>query len=96
MSESLPTAYIARHGETAWSLSGQHTRLTDLPLTERGQSNARRLDSQLWEWTFAHVFTRPPGNYVVWRDYAVIAAFGLLSFGIALMRFRRILVQIQA
>jgi len=37
MSESLPTVYLARHGETAWSLTGQHTGLTDLPLTERGQ-----------------------------------------------------------
>jgi hypothetical protein len=35
MSESLPTVYLARHGETAWSLTGQHTGLTDLPLTER-------------------------------------------------------------
>ena len=33
MSESLPIVYLARHGETAWSLSGQHTGLTDLPLT---------------------------------------------------------------
>ncbi len=43
MSEALPIVYLARHGETAWSLSGQHTGLTDLPLTERGERNARRL-----------------------------------------------------
>ncbi len=43
MGEMLPALYIARHGETTWSLSGQHTGLTDLPLTERGQSNARHL-----------------------------------------------------
>jgi len=54
-----PTLYIARHGETAWSLSGQHTGLTDLPLTERGQSNARRLGNQLRGRSFAHVFTSP-------------------------------------
>ena len=59
MGEMLPTLYIARHGETAWSLSGQHTRLTDLPLTERGQSNARRLGNQLRGRSFAHVFTSP-------------------------------------
>jgi len=59
MSESLPTVYIARHGETAWSLSGQHTGLTDLPLTERGQSNARRLGNHLRGRSFAHVFTSP-------------------------------------
>ena len=43
MSEELPVIYLARHGETAWSLTGQHTGLTDLPLTERGERNARRL-----------------------------------------------------
>jgi broad specificity phosphatase PhoE len=59
MGEMLPTLYIARHGETAWSLSGQHTGLTDLPLTERGQSNARRLGNQLRGRSFAHVFTSP-------------------------------------
>jgi bisphosphoglycerate-dependent phosphoglycerate mutase len=35
LSEALPVAYLARHGETAWTLSGQHTGLTDLPLTKR-------------------------------------------------------------
>jgi broad specificity phosphatase PhoE len=38
MGEMLPTLYIARHGGTAWSLSDQHTGLTDLPWTERGQA----------------------------------------------------------
>jgi broad specificity phosphatase PhoE len=42
MSETLPAIYLARHGETAWSLTGQHTGLTDLPRTERGERNARR------------------------------------------------------
>jgi broad specificity phosphatase PhoE len=59
MGEMLPTLYIARHGETAWSLSGQHTGLTDLPLTDRGQSNARRLGNPLRGRSFAHVFTSP-------------------------------------
>jgi probable phosphoglycerate mutase len=59
MSELLPLVYLARHGETAWSLSGQHTGVTDLPLTERGQSNARRLGERLKEMKFARVFTSP-------------------------------------
>jgi broad specificity phosphatase PhoE len=59
MSEALPVIYLARHGETAWSLSGQHTGLTDLPLTERGERNARRLGERLRGSTFARVFTSP-------------------------------------
>ena len=59
MSASLPTVYLARHGETAWSLSGQHTGLTDIPLTERGEQNARSLGERLRGLTFAQVFTSP-------------------------------------
>jgi probable phosphoglycerate mutase len=55
----LPTLYLARHGETAWSLSGQHTGLTDLPLTERGERNARRLGQRLAGKTFAQVLASP-------------------------------------
>jgi probable phosphoglycerate mutase len=57
--ESLPVVYLARHGETAWSLSGQHTGLTDLPLTQRGERNARSLGERLKGLTFAAVFTSP-------------------------------------
>jgi broad specificity phosphatase PhoE len=59
MSEVLPIVYLARHGETAWTLTGQHTGLTDLPLTERGERNARRLEERLRGVTFARVFTSP-------------------------------------
>jgi broad specificity phosphatase PhoE len=59
MSGKFPTLYLARHGETAWSLSGQHTGLTDLPLTERGERNARQLGERLRGLTFAKVFTSP-------------------------------------
>ena len=51
--------YLARHGETAWSLSGQHTGLTDLPLTPRGECNARRLGKRLAGLEFVKVFTSP-------------------------------------
>ena len=59
MSEALPIVYLARHGETAWTLSGQHTGLTDLPLTERGERNARRLGERLKGLSFAKVLTSP-------------------------------------
>ena len=59
MSEVLPVLYVARHGETAWTLSGQHTGLTDLPLTPNGERNARRLGERLKGMTFAKVFTSP-------------------------------------
>jgi probable phosphoglycerate mutase len=59
MRELLPVVFLARHGETAWSLSGQHTGLTDLPLTERGEQNARRLGEALRGRQFAKVFTSP-------------------------------------
>jgi broad specificity phosphatase PhoE len=59
VNEVLPIVYVARHGETAWTLSGQYTGLTDLPLTERGERNARRLAERLRGLTFAKVFTSP-------------------------------------
>ena len=59
MNEVLPIVHLARHGETAWSLTGQHTGLTDLPLTERGEWNARRLGRRLRGLTFAAVFASP-------------------------------------
>ena len=59
MSEALQIVYLARHGETAWSLTGQHTGLTDLPLTARGERNARQLGERLRGLTFAKVYTSP-------------------------------------
>jgi probable phosphoglycerate mutase len=59
MNQELPVIYLARHGETAWSVSGQHTGLTDIPLTERGERNARRLGERLRGLIFPHVFTSP-------------------------------------
>ena len=59
MSNELPAIYLARHGETAWSLSGQHTGLTDLPLTERGEENARALGQRLNGLNCVKVYTSP-------------------------------------
>ena len=59
MSETLPVVYLARHGETAWTISGQHTGLIDLPLTPNGENNARRLGERLKGIAFAKVFNSP-------------------------------------
>ena len=59
MSEGLPVLYLARHGETAWSRSGQHTGMTDLPLTEAGQRQADYLGRRLKGQRFARIFTSP-------------------------------------
>ena len=48
MNKEFPILSVARHGETTWSLSGQHTGLTDLPLTERGKRNARWLGERTY------------------------------------------------
>ena len=56
---ALPLVYLARHGQTAWSLSGQHTGLTDLPLTPTGEANARRLALRLQGLEFARVLCSP-------------------------------------
>ncbi len=57
--KSLPIVYLARHGDTAWSLSGQHTGLTDLPLTPEGEASARALAPRLAGVAFALVLTSP-------------------------------------
>ncbi len=59
MSDALPVVYLARHGETAWTISGQHTGVTDLPLTGRGELEAVRLGERLEELAFAEVITSP-------------------------------------
>jgi len=59
MSKTLPVIYLARHGETAWNLTGQHMGVVDMPLTERGEHNACRLGGRLRGLTFVKVFTSP-------------------------------------
>lgn len=56
---ALPVLHLARHGETAWSLSGQHTGRTDLPLTANGELQAHRLGMRLRGRPFSRVFTSP-------------------------------------
>jgi probable phosphoglycerate mutase len=59
MTAALPLVYLARHGETAWSLTGQHTGLTDLALTTHGESAAHRLGLRLKGMSFAKVLVSP-------------------------------------
>jgi broad specificity phosphatase PhoE len=59
MSELLPEVYLARHGETEWTISRQHTGRTDLRLTRRGEDNARGLSKRLQGLTFDRVFVSP-------------------------------------
>jgi broad specificity phosphatase PhoE len=76
MSESLPEIYLARHGETAWTLSHQHTGRTDIPLTERGERNARSLGQRLRGTTFDKVLT---SSLVRATRTAELAGFGSVS-----------------
>ncbi len=55
----LPQIYLIRHGETAWSLSGQHTGKTEIELTERGQEQALALSERLEKVEFSHVLVSP-------------------------------------
>jgi broad specificity phosphatase PhoE len=75
MADALPTIYLARHGETEWSRSGQHTGLTDIPLTPQGDENARRLGARLAKIKepFSLVLTSPLQRA---RRTAELAGFG--------------------
>src|SRR4029077_17985054 len=59
MPSMVPRLYLVRHGETEWSLSGRHTGRTDIPLTEQGEQDARRLGDRLRTTTCVRVFTSP-------------------------------------
>src|SRR6516165_9015332 len=59
MSSDLPRLFLARHGDTAWTDSRQHTGRTDLPLNERGEERARQIGERLQRFSFTRVFTSP-------------------------------------
>jgi probable phosphoglycerate mutase len=59
MAQALPEVYMARHGETVWSLTGQHTGRTDIPLTVRGERHAFGLRQRLAGIVFGKVLVSP-------------------------------------
>jgi broad specificity phosphatase PhoE len=59
MASDLPRLFLARHGDTAWTDSRQHTGRTDLPLNERGEERARQIGTRLQRFSFTRVFTSP-------------------------------------
>jgi broad specificity phosphatase PhoE len=74
--KELPLIYLARHGETTWSQTGQHTRITDLALTELGERNAQRLGGRLSGIVFESVFTSPLRRA---RRTCELAGFGAVA-----------------
>ena len=73
MHPALPLFVLVRHGETAWTLTGQRTGLTDLELTEAGAASAKALAALLDEFSFSRVFTSPLKRA---RRSAELAGFG--------------------
>lgn len=65
---------LIRHGETAWSLSGQHTGLTDIPLTDNGIKQAQLLSKALVSFSFSHAFVSP-----LQRAYKTFTLSGLTT-----------------
>ena len=59
MSMPIQQVYLVRHGETEWSVGGQHTGITDIPLTENGRKVAKLLEPVLAKESFALVLTSP-------------------------------------
>jgi probable phosphoglycerate mutase len=76
MPESTPEVYLARHGETAWTISHQHTGRTEIPLTARGQRNAQSLGQRLRGLTFDTVLESPRLRA---KRTAELAGFGNLA-----------------
>jgi probable phosphoglycerate mutase len=55
----VPEIVLVRHGETKWTLSGQHTSFTDVELTDGGRRAAEALATVLAAWSFVAVLTSP-------------------------------------
>ena len=73
---TLPVVCLARHGETAWTLSHRHTGVSDLPLTANGEAEAMHLGERLAGRSFSAVFTSPLKRAVRTCE---LAGFGALA-----------------
>ena len=76
MKMALPVVCLARHGQTAWTVSHQHTGVTDLPLTATGEAEAIHLGERLAGRSFAAVFTSPLQRA---RRTCELAGFGSIA-----------------
>ncbi|MCA0034571.1 histidine phosphatase family protein [Mesorhizobium sp. B263B2A] len=76
MSSAFPQIHLVRHGETAWSLSGQHTGRTDMPLTPAGEAAARGVAERLKGLSFSAVWSSPSQRAY---NTSVLAGFGAES-----------------
>ena len=76
MHPALPILVLVRHGETAWTLTGQHTGLTDLPLTDAGATSAKNLTALVGNASFAQILTSPLKRA---RQTAELAGFGQVA-----------------
>ena len=59
MMQALPKVFLVRHGETAWTLTAQHTGRTDLPLNEQGERQAREVGARLTALRFDRILSSP-------------------------------------
>jgi broad specificity phosphatase PhoE len=73
MTGSLPQVYLVRHGQTAWTISRQHTGRTNIPLSEQGERDAQELSLRLKGISFAQVLCSPLQRA---RQTAELAGFG--------------------
>lgn len=73
MNGTMPKVYLVRHGETAWTISGQYTSRTDIPLNEQGESYAQKLSARLRGLAFVKVLTSPLQRA---RQASELAGFG--------------------
>ncbi len=85
VTEDFPEIYLARHGETEWSATGRHTGRTDIPLTARGEENAKQLGHRLQAVQFTQVLSSPLAR--AWRTCELAGFGGVVQSEPLLMEF---------